>query len=148
MIALAGVAAAAMALTTTSCMTATGARYLASGLYIAGSDFATWQLQSDPNSLKGLQDLAKALPDIPLGKVTPFEMGVLNRELWPLKQAADAKPKDRAALNRIGNIISAASQQLAGNPTAITGIASADCADFANGIKAGIQFYKGQQSVP
>ena len=140
-------ASAAVALLFTSCMTGSAARYVASGLYIAGSDFATWQLQRDPNALKGLLDLATALQDIPLGKVTPFQMGALNRELWPLKQAADAKPKDAAALTRIGNLISAASQQLSGQPTVIAGMAMSQCADFANGINSGIEFYKGQQSV-
>lgn len=148
MIAVACVAAVALLFTNTGCMTASTARYVANGLSIAGSDFATMRLMKDPASLKGLQDLAKALPDIPLGKVSAFQMGVLNRELAPIRAAANDIPKDRAAFTRIGNIISEASQQFgSGNPTVLTGSASAFCADFANGINHGIEFYQGQQSV-
>lgn len=131
----------------------TPAQNVATGIYLAGNDFATRELGKNPGSLKGLQDLAKALPDIPSGKVTPFEMGVLNAELQAINKAESdpAQAKNVDALNRIGSLISAAVQANAGatggNPTAVTAVAAADCADFANGINHAILFWQGQQSV-
>lgn len=141
----------AFALGFTAC--GTPAQNIATGIYLAGNDFATTTLAKNPGSLKGLQDLAAALPDIPSGKVTPFQMGVLNAELQGI-QSATADPalaKDSAAFSRIGSLISAAVQANAGstggNPTVETAVAAADLADFANGINHAIAFYQGQQSV-
>lgn len=124
----------------------------ASGTYLAGSAFATGELGKNPAVLKGLQDFAAALPLIPLGKVSPYQMGVINAELQPLVAAAASKPQYAQVFSQIGNFISAASQ-LSGNglgsaaPTAEAGLAVAECTDFGNGITEGIQFWQGQQSV-
>jgi hypothetical protein len=127
------------------------AQNIATGTFLGGNGFATYELDSNPLSLKGLQDFAEALPLIPLGKVTPFQMGVLNAEIEPLKAAAAVDTKNAAVYNQIGSLISAASQANAGatggNPTVNTGIAIAALTDFANGINHGIQFWQGQQST-
>lgn len=129
----------------------TPSQNIATGNALAGNVFATWELHKSPANLKGLQDLAAALPDMASGKVTPFQMGVLNAELQNLNAAADANPSQSQALNYIGSLISQATQLNAGitggNPTAVTAIASAALADFANGINHEIAFCQGQQSV-
>lgn len=127
------------------------AQNIATAVFLSGNAFATAQLTKNPASVKGLQDLATALPNIPLGKVTPFEMGVLNAELQPLRTAAVADPSHAAAYNQIGALISGLAQANAGatggNPNINTGIAIVTCADFANGINQAIAFWQGQQSV-
>lgn len=131
----------------------TPSQNVATANYLAGNDFATRTLDKNPASLKGLQDLAAALPDMVSGKVTPFEMGVLNAELQGINGAATdpTLAKNAAALSRIGSLISAGLQANAGltggNPTAASAIASAALTDFANGINHAIQFWQGQQSV-
>lgn len=129
----------------TACSTPT--QQLASANFLAGNAFATYQLGRDPSTLKGLQDLAAALPNIPTGKVTAFEMGALNAELKPLQAAANSDPKNAAAYNQIGSAISAAAQLNGKNPTVNDAILIAACMDFANGINHGIEFWQGQQSV-
>lgn len=136
---------------TTGC--GTPSQNVATAYYLAGNSFATYELGKSPASLKGLQDLAAALPDMMSGKVTPFDMGVLNAELRAIQNdaTAPALQKNADALNQIGSIISAGIQANAGltggNPTATTAIVSAHLTDFANGILHGIDFWKGQQSV-
>lgn len=133
----------------TACGTPT--QNVATANFLAGNAFATHELDKSPANLKGLQDLAAALPDIPSGKVTPYQMGVLNAELGAINATASVDPKNQEALNQIGSLLSAAVQAnngiSGGNPTAATAIASAALADFANGINHAIQFYNGQKSV-
>lgn len=131
----------------------TPAQNVATAHYLAGNAFATYELGKNPASLKGLEDLATALPDMASGKITPFQMGVLNAELQQIRADAEdpALQKNVQALNQVGSIISAGIQANAGltggNPTATTAILSANLTDFANGIRHGIDFWKGQQSV-
>lgn len=129
----------------------TPAQNVATAVFLGGNQFATGQLSKNPASLKGLQDLADALPSIPLGKVTPFQMGVLNAELQPLQVAGLSDPKNAGVYNQIGSLISALSQANAGasggNPNINTGAAIVTCTDFANGINHAIAFWQGQQSV-
>lgn len=132
----------------------TPSQQVATANYLAGNAFATHELAKSPANLKGLQDLAAALPGIPTGKVTPFQMGVLNAELRAINataQAPDVAPKNQEALSQIGSLLSASVQaynaQTGGNPTAATAIASAALEDFANGINHAILFWQGQQST-
>lgn len=156
---IAAIAAAIGLATLPGCQTPEQA--VAGSVYYAGSAFATYELgqaktpAAAASVLKGLQDLATALPNIPLGKVTPYQMGVLNAELQPIQAAAVSTAPQLAqysgTYSQIGNAISALSQINAGatggNPTASTGLIIAQFTDFANGLNEGIQFYNGQQSV-
>lgn len=141
----------ATALTFTAC--GTPAQNVATAHFLAGNAFATYELGKSAAHLKGLQDLAKALPDIPSGKVSAFDMGVLNAELQAINQASvdPDLAKNSSALSQIGSLISAAVQSNAsnsgGNPTITTAILTADLTDFANGITHGIEFWRGQQTV-
>jgi hypothetical protein len=129
----------------------TPSQNIATANYLAGNAFATKKLSDNPATLKGLQDLAAALPTLATGKITPFQMGVLNAELQPLQAAAMADPKNAAAYNQVGSLISAAIQANAGVtgalPNANTAIVGAALTDFALGIQHGIDFWSGQQSV-
>lgn len=132
----------------------TPSQQVATANYLAGNAFATHELAKSPANLKGLTDLAAALPGIPTGKVTPFQMGVLNAELAAINataKAPDVAPKNQEALSQIGSLLSASVQaynaQTGGNPTAATAIASAALEDFANGINHAILFWQGQQST-
>lgn len=130
----------------------TPTQQVADASYLAGSAFATGELGKNPAILKGLQDFAAALPLIPLGKVSAFQMGVINAELQPLLSAAQSKPQFATVYSQIGGLISASSQLFGSGggsaaPTAEAGLAVATCTDFANGIGQGIQFWEGQQSV-
>jgi len=140
---------AGLALAFAGCGTPT--QNIATGTFLAGNAFATYELQQSPKNLKGLTDLSAALPQIISGKVTPFQMGVLNAELQPLAAAASAQPANATAFNQIGALISAAVQANVsaggGVPTMNDAIATAALQDFALGIQHGIAFWQGQQSV-
>ena len=130
------------------CMTPT--QQAADATFLAGQAFATAELAKNPAALKGLQDFAAALPSIPLGKVSAFQMGVLNAELSPLTAASAANPTYSQAYSQVGAAISGLSQIAGGNggnPTAEVGVLIAWFTDFANGVNQGIQFWQGQQSV-
>lgn len=140
-----------------ACLAFTGcgtpAQNVATANYLAGNAFATHELAKSPASLKGLQDLAAALPDMASGKVSPFQMGVLNAELSAIKAdgAAEADAKTREGYSQVGSLISAGIQAhvaaSGGIPTATDAIAGAALTDFASGINHGIAFWQGQRSV-
>lgn len=125
----------------------TPAQNLATGNYLAGNFYATYELGKNPASLPGLEHLVTALPLIPMGKVSAREMGQLNAELALAKAAAP----DSQTANQVGSLISAVSQASAaangGNPTINTAVISAALTDAANGIRHGIDFWQGQQDV-
>jgi hypothetical protein len=136
----------------TGCLSTTAAQYASDAFYVAGSDFAVWKLASNPSAGKTLDDLAAALPKIPLGQVSAFDLGVLSGELGALKKAENATAStaaETAAFDRIialiGNVSMIANK--GGNPTAITGAISAQAQSFANGITYGRQFNAGRTSV-
>lgn len=113
----------------------------------AGNAFATYELNRDPATLQGLQDMAKALPDIPLGKVSAYQLGVIQGELNKAKIGTSGQ-----LASQIGSMIALVSQaglvSNGGVPTAEAGIISADCADAAAGINNAIAYWQGQNSVP
>lgn len=116
-----------------------------------GNAVATYVLgQHGATAVKGLQDLATALPQIPLGKVSPTQLGVINAELSQIQaSAAEAGSAQSQLFSQVGSLISLVSQSTAvsGNPTAETGLILAECIDVQNGIENAIQFWQGQASV-
>ena len=125
----------------------TPAQNLATANYLAGNAYATYELGKTAANLKGLQDLAAALPGMAEGKVSPYQMGVINAEL----RAQQADVVDGKLKDQIGSLISAVSQAAAasngGNPTINTAVITAALTDAANGIQHGIDFWKGQMSI-
>ena len=131
---------------------ATPTQQAADATFLAGNAFSTFALGQSGQTMKGLQDFVTALPGIPLGKVSPYQLGVLNAELKPLAGAAAANPTGASIYNQIGAAISGLSQLAGANsgasaPTAEQGVLVAEFTDFANGVTAGVQFWQGQQSV-
>lgn len=120
----------------------------------AGNAYATYVLgkQGTP-ALKGLQDLANALPNIPLGKVSPNQLGVINAELQQTQSAITGSATSSSTSQlyaQVGSLISLVSQSAAaagGNATAEAGVLVAQALDVQNGINNAIQFWQGQQSV-
>lgn len=138
--------------TQTGCLSTSAAQHASDAFYIAGSDFAVWKLAENPSAGKTLDDLAAALPKIPLGQVSPFDLGVLSGELSSLKKAKNATASTAAEttafdriISLIGNVSMIANK--GGNPTAITGAMSAQAQSFANGIVYGRAFNAGRTSV-
>lgn len=150
---IAVVAMLTMPMVQTGCLNATAAQYASDAFYIAGSDFAVWQLGENPSAGKALDDLAALLPKIPLGQVKPYDLGVLSGELSALVSAKNATAASSAAetsaFDRIINLVGTASMVLnkGGNPTVITGAISAEAQSFANGMIYGKQFNAGRMSV-
>lgn len=113
----------------------------------AGNAYATYELGKSVANLKGLQDLAAALPLMPLGKVSAEQLGVINAELTA---ALNTTAGGTQINNQIGSLIALVSQSeySAGGPeTAEQGVLVAQATDVAGGILNGIQFWQGQQSV-
>lgn len=138
--------------TQTGCLSTQAAQYASDAFYIAGSDFAVWKLAENPEAGPTLDHLAAALPKIPLGQVSPFDLGVLSGELSALKKAKNATASTAAetqAFDRIIALIGNVSMIMnkGGNPTALTGAISAQAQSFANGIAYGRQFNAGRVSV-
>lgn len=141
-----------LSFTQTGCLSTTEAQYASDAFYVAGSDFAVWKLGDNPAAGKTLDDLAAALPKIPLGQVSAFDLGVLSGELPSLKSAKNATastPTETAAFDRIINLVGSVSMLVnkGGNPTVITGAISAQAQSFSNGIAYGRQFNAGRASV-
>ena len=136
----------------TGCLSTAEAQYASDAFYVAGSDFAVWKLAQNPGAGKTLDDLAAALPKIPLGQVSPFDLGVLAGELNNLKTAKNSTSSTAAetsAFDRIIALIGNVSMIMnkGGNPTVITGAISAQAQSFSNGIAYGRQFNAGRVSV-
>lgn len=149
---LAAVAIVATALfTQTGCLSTQGAQYASDAFYVAGSDFAVWKLADNPAAGPTLDHLAVALPKIPLGQVSPYDLGVLSGELTALKSAKTvaSTPAESQAFDRIIALVGNVSMIMnkGGNPTAITGAISAQAQSFSNGIVYGRQFNAGRTSV-
>lgn len=120
----------------------------------SGNAYATYVLTKAPDpaskalAVKALTDLAVELPNIPLGKVTAFQLGQLNGELQAAKANLISNPQ---AENQIVSFISL----VANNQGTLTGgIVTADQAlvfgafqNVATGIGNAVQFALGQASV-
>jgi hypothetical protein len=126
-----------------------------------GNALATYTLgkQGVP-AIQGLQDLATDLPLIPLGKVTPQELGALSAELSKTQAAMQATAATGATtiptapptnlsqtISQLGSLIALITTS---QPTASGGLETVDQAIavqyFANvsqGILNGIGFYQG-----
>lgn len=99
-------------------------------------------------AIKALTDLAAELPQIPLGKVSTFQLGALQAELQQAKANLITNPQ---AENQIGSFIAL----VANNQGTLTGgIVTADQAlvfgafqNVATGIGNAVEFALGQASV-
>ena len=120
----------------------------------SGNVYATYELgkattpAAQVTTVKALTDLATELPNIPLGKVSAFQIGALQAEL---DQAKVNLITDPAKENQIVSLISL----VANNQGTLTnGVMTADQAlvfgafqNVATGITNGVQVFLGQQSV-
>lgn len=113
-----------------------------------GNSFATYVLnQEGVSAVKYLQDIAANLPQIPYGKVSPTELGVINAEF---QKVQNAQPSTSQLYSQVGSAISLVSQSAAtagGNPTAEQGVLSANLGDLSAGITNAIAFWQGQQTI-
>lgn len=115
----------------------------------AGNAYATFELQkSGAAAVKALTDLAVELPNIPLGKVSAFQIGALQAELQVAKANLATNP---TAENQI---ISLASLVANNQGTLTSGIVTGEQAlvfgafqNVATGIANAVQVYLGQQSI-
>ena len=117
----------------------------------SGNVYATWALgKSGQSAIKALTDLQNELPQIPLGKVTAFNIGSLQAELQQAK-IDFSKAGNNQAVSQITSFISLVADN---QGTLSGGIVTADQAlvfaafqNVANGIGNGVQTWQGQQSV-
>lgn len=115
----------------------------------SGNVYATWALgKSGQAAVKALTDLQAELPQIPLGKVTAFNIGALQAELSQAKIDLQSNPQ---AESQITSFISLVANN---QGTLSSGIVTADQAmvygaftNVASGINNAIQIWQGQQSV-
>jgi hypothetical protein len=118
----------------------------------AGNALATWLLgKNGAASVSGLQNLAANLPLIPVGKVTPFNLGVISAQLSAINSAATSQNADAKFLSQIGSVIALVSNEEAaasgGNITTSQAVLVAAATNVANGINNALGFFEGQQSV-
>lgn len=120
----------------------------------SGNAYATYVLTKAATAdqktaaVKALTDLAAELPNIPLGKVSAFQLGALQAEL---KQASADLISNPQAENQIGSLISLVANN---QGTLSGGIVTADQSlvfgafqNVATGIGNAVQFALGQASV-
>lgn len=127
-----------------------------------GNAVATYVLsKSGVSAVKALQDLATNLPLIPLGKVSPTELGTLTAELSKTHSAISGSAAAgetvagvsslQETASQLGSLISLVSQA---EPTASGGLETPDQAlavqylwNFSSGVLNGVQFWQGQQAA-
>lgn len=128
---------------------ATPEQYVALANAEAGNAYATYELnKGGAKAVVALSHLSGVLPNIPLGKVSPTELGAISAEL---KVAQASFVNDDSTRNQIGSLIALISQNAGtitgGNVTAQQALIMAQFQNVANGISAGIAFWEGQQTV-
>lgn len=119
----------------------------------SGNAYATFELTktnaaTQAATVKALTDLATKLPQIPLGKVSAFDLGALQGELQVAKANLITDPK---AENQIISLISLVSNN---QGTLSGGVVTADQAlvfgafqNVATGITNAVQVFLGRQST-
>jgi hypothetical protein len=118
----------------------------------AGNAVATWLLSKNgPSAVAGLTNLAQILPQIPLGKVTPFQLGATSAELSAINAQATAQSASQQLISQIGSLVSLVSSSQAsstGGPvTATQALLVGAAQNVALGIQNALGFFAGQQSV-
>jgi hypothetical protein len=114
----------------------------------AGNAVATLVLQKKgASAVAGLQALAVALPKIPVGGVSPFQMGAISAQI----QQATSLTTDPALTAQIGSFLAliATTEAAAtgGDITATQALLVASAQNLANGVNNAVQFFLGEQSV-
>lgn len=134
----------------------TPAQAAATALYASGQATAFDILQKDSTQIATIQDVAAKLPQLNSGKLTPYDMGVLGGELHVLVNdttllrnliPADSDKLDKANAFLAGVIQSNASLNGGSAPTASQVLATTALTDFANGLAAGVEYWKGRDAV-
>lgn len=118
----------------------------------AGNAIATWLLAKEGSvCVAGLQALAAALPKIPVGGVTPFQLGAISAEVQAINAKATAANAGSQLLSQIGSLVALVSNEEAaasgGNVTVSQALLVAAGQNVANGILNAIGFWQGSQSV-
>jgi hypothetical protein len=117
-----------------------------------GNAIATFILLKDgASAVAGLEALAAALPKIPAGGVTSFQIGVIAAQVNAINTKANAANAGAELVSQTGSLLALVSQGQAaatgGNLTATQALLVAACQNVANGILNAVQFFLGQQSV-
>lgn len=123
------------------------------GIALAGAEsgnaYATYVLQKGgPSAVKALTDLVTELPQIPLGKVSAFNLGALQAELAQAKADLVTNPQASSQINSLISLVANNQGTLNGGiVTADQALVFAAFQNVANGIANAVQFYNGQHSV-
>lgn len=144
----------------------TPTQQLALGNAAGGNIVATYVLDTQgAPAVKGLNDLSAALPDIPLGKVSAFQLGAINAELKGIQDKVVASINSGTTtvgtgktavvlsqvLDQVGSLISLVSKSMAansgGNETLEQSVLVASAQNIANGIQNAISYWQGGQSI-
>jgi hypothetical protein len=119
---------------------------------VLGNAVATFVLQKDgKGAIIPLQNLASALPNIALGKVTPYTMGALTAQLQVLNGQATSG-NNAAVVAQLASLLDLVAQAEAnaagtGDITGIQALLSGAATNIANGIMNAVNFYSGQLSI-
>lgn len=157
-IALLSVVACASALAFLSaCNHETPTQAVATGIYGSGYAVGNDALSHNAAVETQLLDVAAKLPHLNDGSLSPSDMGVLQGELDSVKAAlpdlAKLFPLDSRRLSDaeafLAGIISSNATLNGGKaPTLDQVAANTALIDFANGLKDGVGYFHGKQSVP
>jgi hypothetical protein len=118
----------------------------------AGNAVATWLLAKEgASAVTGLTNLAAALPKIPVGGLTPFQLGVISEEIQGINSKATTGGGSADLLNQIGSLISLVSTSEAaasgGAVTATQALLVGVALNVQLGINNALGFFAGSQSV-
>jgi hypothetical protein len=118
----------------------------------AGNALATFLLGKDgPSAIAGLTNLAAILPKIPIGGVSPFQLGAVSAQLNAINAKATAANASQQLISQIGSVIALVSNSEAaasgGNITVQQALLVAAAQNVSNGISNALGFYAGAQSV-
>ena len=115
----------------------------------AGNIYATWALnKSGASALKALTDLQSELPNIPLGKVSSFNIGALQAELKQAKIDLESNPQAQSQITSLIALVANNQGTLSGGiVTADQALVYAAFQNVATGIANAEQVWQGGQSV-
>lgn len=129
---------------------------IAGGVYAAGVAAANDNMRHDPKLEPVIQDVAAKLPHLFDGTLAIGDRGKLqveidrliaNNDLLKKIFPGDSPKLDDAKAFLAGTLDYVASLNGGNSPTLSTFIASAAPTQFAKGLSAGVEYYKGKQSA-
>jgi hypothetical protein len=123
---------------------------LAQATSAAGNIIATFVLNKQgAAAIPTLQNLASQLPQIPVGKITPNQAGVLAAQIQGVASLTTAT--DTLVASNLGSlaalVTNSAASATSGDVTVTQALLVGAAQNFATGINNAIQFYQGYESV-